>query len=111
MVSPLNKAKDFIVNGKRDCQVKAITKYQVMNLRNLSKQDQFKNLFDIIFCRNVMIYFDLPAQQQLVSALSECLKPGGYLFTGEGEVLHLYQHQLEVNDHNGCICYKRPKAT
>ena len=92
-------------------EVKAITKFQVMNLRNLSKQDQFKNSFDIIFCRNVMIYFDLPAQQQLVSALSGCLKPGGYLFTGEGEVLHLYKHELEVNEYNDCICYQKPKAT
>jgi chemotaxis protein methyltransferase CheR len=92
-------------------EVKAITKFQVMNLRNLSEQAFFKSAFDIIFCRNVMIYFDLPAQQQLVTALSACLKPGGHLFTGEGEVLHLYQHELEVMEKDGCIWYRRPKAT
>jgi chemotaxis protein methyltransferase CheR len=91
-------------------EVKAITKFQVMNLRNLSEQQFFKSAFDIIFCRNVMIYFDLPAQQQLVTALSACLKPGGHLFTGEGEVLHLYQHELEVMEKNGCIWYRRPKV-
>jgi chemotaxis protein methyltransferase CheR len=92
-------------------EVKAITKFQVLNLRNLSEQVLFKSAFDIIFCRNVMIYFDLPAQQQLVTALSACLKPGGHLFTGEGEVLHLYQHELEVMEKDGCIWYRRPKAT
>jgi chemotaxis protein methyltransferase CheR len=91
-------------------EVKAITKFQVLNLRNLSEQALFKSAFDIIFCRNVMIYFDLPAQQQLVTALSACLKPGGHFFTGEGEVLHLYQHELEVMEKDGCIWYRRPKA-
>lgn len=91
-------------------EVKAITKFQVMNLRNLSQQEQFRNAFDVIFCRNVMIYFDLPAQQQLITALARCLKPGGYLFTGEGEVLHLYHHEFEVNDYKGCICYQKPKV-
>jgi chemotaxis protein methyltransferase CheR len=92
-------------------EVKAITEFQVMNLRNLGEQESFKNAFDIIFCRNVMIYFDLPAQQQLITALSACLKQGGYLFTGEGEVLHLFRHELEMTDKNGCIFYRRPNAT
>jgi chemotaxis protein methyltransferase CheR len=92
-------------------EVKAITEFQVMNLRNLPEQESFKEAFDIIFCRNVMIYFDLAAQQGLVSALSKCLKPGGYLFTGEGEVLHLYSHELEVEEKGGCILYRRPRGT
>lgn len=92
-------------------EVKAITEFQVMNLRNLPQQGSFKDAFDIIFCRNVMIYFDLAAQQGLVSALSGCLKPGGYLFTGEGEVLHLYSHELEVVEKGGCILYRRPRGT
>lgn len=43
--------------------------------------------FDIIFCRNVMIYFDKPTQQKLVDRFFEMLCPGGYLFIGSSEAL------------------------
>ena len=40
---------------------------------------------DLIFCRNVLIYFDKPTQKQVVSRLVDCLVPGGYLFVGHSE--------------------------
>ena len=39
----------------------------------------------LIFCRNVLIYFDKPTQRKVVSQLVECLEPGGYLFLGHSE--------------------------
>lgn len=39
----------------------------------------------MIFCRNVLIYFDKPTQQRVLSRLCECLVPGGYLFIGHSE--------------------------
>jgi len=45
----------------------------------------FKGKFDIIFCRNVIIYFDLPTQQGLIERFHRYLQPGGYLFTGHSE--------------------------
>lgn len=43
--------------------------------------------FEVIFCRNVMIYFDRPTQEQLVNHLSRYLMPKGYLLTGHSESL------------------------
>jgi len=51
--------------------------------------------FDVIFCRNVMIYFSHQTQTQLVNRLAECLQPGGYLFVGHSETLTGIQHGLQ----------------
>ncbi len=41
--------------------------------------------FDIIFCRNVLIYFDKQTQEEVINKLCSRLKPGGYLFLGHSE--------------------------
>jgi chemotaxis protein methyltransferase CheR len=45
----------------------------------------FKKKFDFIFCRNVMIYFDVETQQKLVEKMIHYLDPGGFLFIGHSE--------------------------
>lgn len=47
----------------------------------------FEEKLDIVFCRNVMIYFDEPTKAALVSNLARMLKPDGYLFVGMSESL------------------------
>lgn len=46
----------------------------------------FSGRFDVIFCRNVMIYFDEPTKRKLVHRLAQQLQPGGYLYIGLDEV-------------------------
>lgn len=45
----------------------------------------FKKQFHVIFCRNVMIYFDQPTKNKLLNKFYNCLAPGGYLFIGHSE--------------------------
>ncbi len=47
----------------------------------------FKNRFDIIFCRNVMIYFDPPTRKALIDRYGNLLEPGSLLFIGDSEAL------------------------
>ncbi len=47
-----------------------------------------KGLFDAIFCRNVMIYFNQESRERVVQSLHRYVKPGGYLFIGHSESLN-----------------------
>lgn len=51
----------------------------------LAKQAPVPGPFDVIFCRNVMIYFDKTTQQEILSRFVPLLKPGGLLFAGHSE--------------------------
>lgn len=56
----------------------------------------YQHQFPVIFCRNVMIYFDHATQEELVAKLSRQLRPGGYLFVGQSESLTGIRHDLET---------------
>jgi chemotaxis protein methyltransferase CheR len=61
-----------------------------ISLRRLNLMDsdfQFREPMDIIFCRNVFIYFDKETQDDLVLRLCQTLRPNGYLFMGNSEML------------------------
>lgn len=55
---------------------------------NLMNKIEYKKPFDLISCRNVMIYFDAPTKVSLVERLYDALKPGGYFFIGHAENVH-----------------------
>jgi chemotaxis protein methyltransferase CheR len=68
-------------------------KFSHLNL--LHGEPPFNELFHVIFCRNVMIYFDRPTQEELVAKLARRLVPGGYLMVGHAESLTVLKHSLE----------------
>lgn len=55
---------------------------------NLMDPIRFRLKFDVIFCRNVMIYFDQPTKDALISRFYEATAPGGYLLIGHSETLN-----------------------
>jgi chemotaxis protein methyltransferase CheR len=62
---------------------------------NLIEPFPQKGLFHVIFCRNVMMYFDKATQQDIVRRLAACLERGGYLFVGHSESLTGIEHALD----------------
>lgn len=67
-------------------------------LFNLMEQFPFKNPFDIIFCRNVMIYFDKEVQERLVGNFYNALSNKGYLFIGHSESLIQIKHSFTYHE-------------
>ena len=62
---------------------------------NLLEIGDLSERFDVIFCRNVMIYFDRHVQQRVVSMLERHLTPGGYLFISHSESLNGITHGMK----------------
>ena len=52
---------------------------------NLIQELPLREPFDVVFCRNVMIYFDGPTQRQVLERIHRVMKPGGMLFVGHAE--------------------------
>ncbi len=69
---------------------------QFHHLNLLHPQYPFQKLFHVVFCRNVMIYFDRATQQTLVAKLAATLVPGGYLMVGHSESLSGINHGLKT---------------
>ncbi len=65
-------------------EIRKVVEFQRLNFM---ERFCFRNPMDIIFCRNVIIYFDKPTQERLFKQFCECLKPGGHLFIGHSESL------------------------
>jgi chemotaxis protein methyltransferase CheR len=68
--------------------------FQHLNL--LDGAYPFERPFDLILCRNVMIYFDRPTQETLVRQLAAKLVPGGHLLVGHSESLSGVKHTLKL---------------
>ncbi len=82
-----NKYFNMIGNGQVRIEdaVKKMVLFKRLNLMNAVYP--FKSKFHIIFCRNVMIYFDSETRRNLVNKFYNYLHPGGYLFIGHSETL------------------------
>jgi len=68
----------------------------LISFRRMNLMEDFSHVgsFSVIFCRNVMIYFDRKTQESLVNRLTACLEPGGHLLIGHAESLNGIDHDL-----------------
>jgi chemotaxis protein methyltransferase CheR len=81
--------KDGKENYRINDSIRSEVIFRKFNLMNW--QYPFKKKFHVIFCRNVMIYFDNRARYDLVNRFYEYTEPGGYLFVGHSESLNREQ--------------------
>jgi chemotaxis protein methyltransferase CheR len=90
---PLNLKKKYLTRSRERSKALVRISPQLRSLvtfRRINFMDDDLGIaekMDIIFCRNVVIYFDKPTQQTLMRKFHKQLKPGGYLFIGHSETL------------------------
>ncbi|WDA42885.1 CheR family methyltransferase [Erythrobacter sp. BLCC-B19] len=65
-----------------DPEVQALVRFRTLNLMG---DWPMRRPFEVIFCRNVMIYFDTPTKERLLERFTRQLMPGGYLYIGHSE--------------------------
>lgn len=75
-----------------DPDLQALVLFKRLNL--IQFPYPLKGPLDVVFCRNVMIYFDTPTRQRIVSEIERLLAPGGYLFLSHSENLLGITHHL-----------------
>jgi len=87
-------------------EVKDMVEFQFLNLSD-TRRVQLMRGFDVIFCRNVLIYFDDQVKKRFVSQLYDCLNHGGYLFIGHSESLHNISRAFKLVHFPGALAYKK----
>ena len=80
------RLRHFDKVGERYAVKKPLKELVHFDFHNL-KTEYLPQRNDVIFCRNVMMYFDEPEQRRLIEKFARCLNPGGYLFVGHAESL------------------------
>ncbi|MEJ2609222.1 MAG: protein-glutamate O-methyltransferase CheR [Candidatus Thiodiazotropha sp.] len=95
-------------NPKDNClEVKPEIKRRV-SFRSINLADSYQAMgrFDVIFCRNVLIYFSNELKKDIVERMANVLNPGGYLFLGSTESLNHITNRFEMKVGHGGISYR-----
>jgi len=98
---PVEYQRQFLLKGfgpdtgkiKATDDLRKTVRFQRLNL--IGQQYDVFGPFDVIFCRNVIIYFEWETKLKVIDRLGRYLAPNGYLFLGHAESLHGMTDQLE----------------
>ena len=109
-IVPIDKAndipgqylRDYMLKGSNESsgtmrvtpELQRAVRFARINL--FSEADSVRNTFDLIFCRNVLIYFDERSKQKVIEGLVRRLTPSGLLFVGHSEHLHGISRGLKL---------------
>ncbi len=100
-IVPLAQKKKYLLKGKDTSnpqvriipEIRSKTSFQRLNL--MDENYDVPGVFDVIFCRNVLIYFDRETQEKVISKLCRHLRKGGYFFLGHSESITGYDLPLK----------------
>jgi len=82
---------------------------KMINFRKLNLMDGWPSMpeMDVVFMRNVLIYFDVPQKKRIFDRLARVIRPGGYLFLGTVESTHSLTDLFQPMQVGKATCYQR----
>lgn len=104
------RSRYFRAEGKEFVLDDRVRRWVTIEERNLIDDDaQFwrSNTFDIVFCRNVLMYFTPDAAQAVVERIARSITPGGFLFLGHAETLRGLSHSFHLCHTHETFYYRR----
>jgi chemotaxis protein methyltransferase CheR len=91
-------------------ELRASVEFTPINLNDRRDMRRHQASFDVIFCRNLLIYFDDLSRRQAAEALFEALRPGGFLCLGHSESMSRISALFTIRKFPDAIVYQKPKA-
>ncbi len=103
------RARFFVAREADEFELRDTFRYGIrFQNGNIVDLSQFPaRSFDIVFCRNVLIYFAEPALKLAIENFARLLRPGGLLFLGHSESIIGLTSLFQVERIEGCIAYRR----
>lgn len=109
-VMPQQLSKHFSKNGSGKYlikpEIKKLVRFSNINLSDESALRMYRGM-DIIFCRNVLIYFDDASKKKVISSLYNSLVSGGFLFIGHSESLFNITRAFKIVNANNVLVYQK----
>ncbi|OQA34732.1 MAG: Chemotaxis protein methyltransferase Cher2 [Acidobacteria bacterium ADurb.Bin340] len=109
-LSPAQLQRHFTQQGPDQFEAKPELR-QMVGFRNVNLVDYpaYRSLgtFDIIFCRNVLIYFDDAVKRKVLQGFHEQLAPRGYLLVGHSESIHAFNTGFELMHFSKAMGYRK----
>ncbi|MGE0453563.1 MAG: CheR family methyltransferase [Vicinamibacteria bacterium] len=97
---------DFVVADA----IRQLVAFEERNLNDADADLWRPASYDVVFCRNVLMYFTRENAQALVSRIAAALSPGGYLFLGHAETLRGLSQDFHLKHTNAAFYYQRRSA-
>ncbi|MGL4733951.1 MAG: CheR family methyltransferase [Enterovibrio sp.] len=101
------KRKYFVQLNDKNYKIDS-TLMEMVSFQKLNLLDDYTALgkFDVIFCRNVLIYFSQDDKLKVLNKMANCLNPNGYLFLGGSEFLPGLSDKFKLLQHSSGIVYR-----
>jgi chemotaxis protein methyltransferase CheR len=112
-MNPTLLERHFVRQGASAQVKEGVRKLVTFRQGNLLEPSSFLGLgpMDVIFCRNVLIYFSDAATLRAVRQFAELLRPGGYLFLGHAESLSRVTDMFTPIRFQGAMVYQKPERS
>ena len=108
------RARYFSTAGAGQWQIiddlRSSVEFQPINLNDRRDMRHHTNAFDVIFCRNLLIYFDDLSRRQAAEAMFDALRPGGFVCLGHSESMSRISSLFTVRKFPDAIVYQKPRS-